>query len=362
MIPDCTLVTGCFDLTAYNNKGRSVHDSIQNMKSLLEVPCYLVIYGNSPVIEAIKQIRGEYQLNHITLYIECNPEDLDSFRYVDKVKSNRILYHPTKDERTCAESHLITCSKFELVLKTIRSNPFCTTKFGWIDSNIGVQFSKIAVHYKKNMLLKILNTCSSDKFHIQILNVNPKKYIHEEHWREYYESYRWVVCGCLFITGKEIGIQILEDLNNVFIKHTECGYGHAEEMFYLEILDKYYDQIERSYGDYKHILNNFCGITEGLEYIRYIANRYMTMGYYKECIDCCSKVISQYEHYHIEMSYSLYFDFLFYHYVSTFYHEYSKAKECVNHILQLIKENPYIRCEYEKNQTFYDQQFKYAIA
>ena len=28
-------------------------------------------------------------------------------------------------------------------------------------------------------------------------------------------------------------------------------------MFYPEILDKYYNEIERSYGDYQHILNNF---------------------------------------------------------------------------------------------------------
>ena len=30
---------------------------------------------------------------------------------------------------------------------------------------------------------------------------NNKKYIKEENLREYYNSYKWVVCGCLFITG-----------------------------------------------------------------------------------------------------------------------------------------------------------------
>jgi len=28
-------------------------------------------------------------------------------------------------------------------------------------------------------------------------------------------------------------------------------------MFYLELLDKHFDEIEKSYGDYQHILNNF---------------------------------------------------------------------------------------------------------
>ena len=35
------------------------------------------------------------------------------------------------------------------------------------------------------------------------------------------------------------------------------GYGHGEEMLYLEILDEFYDDIERSYGDYGQIINNY---------------------------------------------------------------------------------------------------------
>lgn len=361
MFPDCTLVTSCFDLTKYNNKCRNFDESIQKMKSLLEVPCYLVIFGDKSTIHIIQQIRIENKLNDITKYFICQPEDLNSFKYLNFVKINRESYHPTKDERTCPESHLICCSKFELVLKTIHLNPFNTSKFGWIDSNIGVQFSKICIDYKNNMLLKILNDCKEDKFHLQILNVTDKKYINVEYLREYYNSYKWVVCGCLFITGKDIGIKILEDLNNIFIKHTMLGYGHGEEMFYLEIIDKYYDDITRSYGDYHHILNNFCNITIGINYIRNIAHKYMIMGYYKECIDCCQKVIYQYEHYNIEINYKLYFDFLFFNYVSLFYYNRDKAFEFVNYILKLIHENPFIKKEYDKNNVFYDNQFKFAL-
>lgn len=361
MIPDCTLVTCCFDLTKYNNKCRNLNDSINKMKSLLETPCYLVIFTDNSLANLIKNIRDNNGLSELTMYNICEPEELECFNYLDMVKSNREKYHPTKDERTCAESHLICCSKFELVLKIINLNPFRTSKFGWIDANIGENFSKICTNYKNNMLLNILDKCSENKFYLQILNVNDKKYINEENLREYYSSYKWVVCGCLFITGKDIGIKILEDLKNTFIKHTLLGYGHAEEMFYFEILDKYYENIHRSYGDYHHILNNFLNITTGLDYVKYIANRYMSMGYHKECIDCCSKVISQYENYNIEISYDLYFDFLFYSYVSLFYYDNNKAKEFVKHILKLTNVNPFIKKEYEKNKLFYDNQFKFAL-
>ena len=359
MIPDCTLVTSCFNLTKYNNNCRKLDDSIEKMKSLLELPCYLVIFTDNSTVEAIKNIRDNNHLNKLTKYFICEPEELDCFKYLNIVKSNRETYHPTKDQRTCAESHLVCCSKFDLVLKAIKLNPFNTAKFGWID--VGVDFSKISTNYKSNMLLQILDKCKEDKFHLQILNVNDKKYINAENLMEYYNSYRWVVCGCLFITGKAIGIQILEDLHNIFINHTMLGYGHGEEMFYMEILDKYYDSIERSYGDYQHILNNFLHITVGLDYIKYIAHRYMTMGYHKECIDCCSKVIHQYENYNIEIEYNLYFDFLFYNYVSLFYYNKDKAREFVKHIMELIDQNPLIKNEYDKNSNFYDNQFKFAL-
>jgi hypothetical protein len=361
MIPDCTLVTCCFDFTKYNNKCRNLDDSINKMKSLLETPCYLVIFTDTLLANAIKNIRDNNGLSELTMCNICEPEDLECFKYLNIVKSNREKYHPTKDERTCAESHLICCSKFELVLKIINSNPFGTSKFGWIDANVGENFSKICTNYKNNMLLNILDKSSEDKFHLQILNVNDKKYSNEECLREYYSTYKWVVCGCLFITGKEVGIKILEDLQNVFIKHTVLGYGHGEEMFYLEILDKHYDNIHRSYGDYQHILNNFLAITTGLNYVKNIACRYMTMGYHKECIDCCSKVICQYENYNIEIAYHLYFDFLFYSYISLFYYDNNKAKEFVKHLLNLINENPFIKKEYEKNKSFYDSQFKFAL-
>jgi hypothetical protein len=361
MIPDCTLVTCCFDLTKYNNRCRNLDESINKMKSLLETPCYLVIFTDNLLFNIIKNIRDNYNLDNLTKYIICDPEELDCFKYVNVVKSNREQYHPTKDERTCAESHLICCSKFELVLQIINSNPFNTSKFGWIDSNVGINFSKICINYKNHLLLNILDKCSEDKFYLQILNVNDKKYINEEYLREYYSSYKWVVCGCLFITGKDIGIQILEDLKSVFINHTLLGYGHGEEMFYLEILGKYYDKIHRSYGDYNHILNNFLNITSGLDYIKNIANRYMSIGYHKECIDCCSKVIYQYENYNIEIAYDLYFDFLFYKYISLFYYNNNEAKIFVKHILNLIEKNPLIKNEYNKNKGFYDIQFNFAL-
>jgi hypothetical protein len=330
------------------------------MKQLLEVPCYLVIYADSNCMQQIKELRNLLGLNNITRYVEIEFTELPKYKYIDVIKMNRENYHPTKDERTCAESHLICCSKFELVLNTINLNPFNTSKFGWIDANVGINFSKICVNYKDNMLIDILNNCNN-KFHLQILNVCDKKYINNENLHEYYNQYRWVVCGCFFTTGKEIGIKILNDLNNKFIETTSLGYGHGEEMFYLEILDEFYDDIERSYGDYKHILNNYITTTEGLDYIyHFIIKNYLNFGYYRECYDCCKKMIEAIENNKYNIDYSLYIEILFSLYLSSYYYKSDETLNIINYIYELYNNNNLFKIEFDKNKHFYESQFKYS--
>lgn len=351
MIPDCTLTTACFNLQKYNKHCRNKNDTIDNIKSLLDVPCYLIIYTDKDLYPLIKEYREH--LDDITHYVIIDVESLDSFKYKDIVTENRKKYHPTKDERTCVESHLLCSSKFELVLKSIQLNPFNTNQFGWIDSNIRNNFQKICVDYKSNMLLKILNECNEDKFYLQILNVcDPSLLLN---LREYYSEYRWVVCGCLFITSINKGIKILNILNDIFIKHTLEGYGHAEEMFYLEILDKYKDDLHLSYGDYHHILNNFINPTVDLHYILNITSKYLNSKQYDKCLHACEKVLYQFENYNIEMNYGIYFDFLFNYYKCSYYLKLNNLNDIKFKILMLIHINKEVNNKYIFYKSFYDE-------
>ena len=281
----------------------------------------------------------------------------------DLVKKNRETYHPTKDERTCSESHILCCNKFNFVLKTMNLNPFNTTKFGWIDSNLRPNCEKICENYEKNMLLKILHDSRSDKFHLQILNVCDKKYKEKHNKREMYQQYRWIVCGCLFITGIDVGKKILNRLNDNFIETTIMGYGHGEEMFFLEIIDEFYDDIERGYGDYRNILNNFIQPTKGFDYLNNcIVKSYLHYGYHREGYDCCKKLINQIENYNVQVDYNIYFDLLFSLYVFTFYHKSKEeARSVVEHIKNVVAKNPLVKSEYDKNKDFYESQFNYSL-
>ena len=353
MIPNCTLVTSCFILKKYNQHSTNIDVFIKGLEMLLKIPCYLVIFCDSLSIDKIKEIRNKYNLDNITHYIKKEIEELDYYSYIDMIRTNRENYHPTKDERTSPESHFICCSKFNFVLKAMDIDPFGTKKFGWIDSNVGDNFSKICRNYKNNMLLNVLHNCS-DKFNLQILNVTDDRYKEFENKREYYSQYRWVVCGCLFITTKEIGVTILTRLNEIFLKTTEQGYGHGEEMFYLEILDEYYDDIHRSYGDYHNILNNFVKQTEGFDYVfNYISNNYLSKGHHKECIDCCEKMLLPIENFEVELNYDIYFKILFAYHIALYYYDKNRSTEIIKKIKILIDTNPFIKNEYNKNIDFY---------
>ena len=354
MIPDCTLTTACFDLTQYSSNSRSLEIAIQNMDTLLQVPCFLVIFCDSITQPYIKNIRNDkYGLGDLTCYIEQQFEDIWTYTYIDQVRENRSLYFPTETHRSSVEKHLICCNKFDFVLQTIELNPFNTTKFGWIDSSIGENAKIICENYEKNMLLYILENITY-KFHIQILNVCDKKYKEKSNKNEYYEQYRWVVCGGLFTTSADIGIIVLNRLKEVFVETMKMGYGHNEEMLYLEILDEYYYFIERSYGDYKHILNNFIRPTKGFQYIdNFILDRYLNNGYYQEGFDCCKKILVEIESFNVWVDYPIYFSILFKYYLFSYHFKNSKTDFIRKHILELIKKNPCIKREYEKSKEYY---------
>jgi hypothetical protein len=146
---------------------------------------------------------------------------------------------------------------------------------------------RICEAYTPTTIPRILRTIAdewkSDKFHIQILNVCDKKFKDPANKREYYNQYRWIMCGGFFLTAIDAGITILSRLKEIFVETTQAGYGHGEEMFYLEVLDEYSDQIRGTYGDYGQILDNFIYPTQNIEYVYHtIFERYKQYEYTRE--------------------------------------------------------------------------------
>jgi hypothetical protein len=256
--------------------------------------------------------RRIYGFDKYTKYIEIELEDLWAYQFLQKVKENRAAYWPTRDERTCAESHIICCNKFDFVQETITINPFNTSHFGWIDAYLGDGKNglRICESYDRMVVPRILHALrSTNRFHIQVLNCNDKRFKESKHKKEFYERYRWIVCGGFFVTAPEVGTKIMTRLKEIFVETTMQGFGHGEEMFYLEVLDEFYEDIARSYGDYGQMLNNFLGPTRNIEYVFHtIIQGFKNAGYEREYKDSCAALLEAATNYWVHIDENTYME------------------------------------------------------
>jgi len=361
MVPDCTIVTALYNLYKYHKKSLSSDTCIDRINVVLELPVFLVIFTEKEFIDILEERRREYGFSSITLIIERKFEDLLKYRYLEQIIQNRSIYFPTIDERTSPESHLLTCSKSDFLLETINLNPFGTTKFAWLDALLDINGKmRICEEYTIDKFLNVLNNIT-DKFHIQILNVNNKNFKFDENKKDYYANYKYVVCGGFFTCGINIGKQILNRLNEIFIKTTELGFGHGEEMLYLEILDEFYDDIEKGYGDYGQIINNILFPVCNIGYIYVcILKRYLDLSYYKEAYNCSKKLLYSIETLKTKCEPILYMNILFSHYVATFYYKNEEAFDVIKHIYNVCNENNELKQAFTQNKGFYESQFRYV--
>jgi len=343
-LPDCTLTTGCFLLQKYHAGSRSLADTLQGMEALLAVPCYLVIYCNKELYEHIVERRRAHHLESITRVISVEVEDLWAYQFADQIRANREVYWPTRDARISVESTVVVFNKFNLVLRTMGENHFKSSRFGWIDSNLNKMGSKVCMDGQlSRRLLSTLHQIT-DRFHLMILNVEDKKYKQAEWKRAYYQQARWVAVGCFFTCSERIGRPILQRLQEVIRGTIHQGVGHHEEYCYLEVLDEFYDDIQRGYGDYQQAVHNMIKPTESLVYIYHnIVMKYFYMGYDRECQEVCRSMIASFDEHLPEANMDLYVRLYAVYYLSTMRQDAVRAAEIADRIREYIKTHPLFR-------------------
>jgi len=347
-LPDCTLTTACFNVHHTNENAFSIEKIKESSATLMAIPCYLVVFCDKDTISILKEKREEYGLLSITKFIQIEMLELWSFQFLEKVQQNRAIYWPSRDLRSNEYTHLIQCNKFDFLLQAMNINPFQTSKFSWIDCFL-TNAMKICENYSYNKMLYVLSNIT-DKFHINILNVCNKKFKLQENKREYYNKYRYIAAGGFFTCSDKIGRPILNRLKEIVVETTNAGYGHGEEMFFLEILDEYKNDIIRSYGDYAQILNNFIKPTNNFHAIYYnILHKYVNEWYFDEAYECAKIAIESIESINTDCSWIIYMKILLDYYVAILNHKPDEAKYIVDHINDICDKNPLMKIEFDNN-------------
>jgi hypothetical protein len=362
IIPDCTLTTGCFCVHDKNKNAFDVNQIIENVEDLMKSPVYLVINCDKTTYPILKELREKYELQHLTKYNVINLRDIWTYQYEDQVNKNREIFWGTRDPRAGTDSHLINSNKCVFVLQTIESNPFQTSRFGWIDCFVRKGLKKIADNNTPNLLPYVLSHIT-DKFHLQVLNVTDKKYKLPENKREFYSEYRYIMCGSFFTCGREIGIKVFNRLKEIFVEATNAGFGHGDELLHLEILDEFYDDIHRSYGDYGQILHNFISPSYSFYYIyRMILKRYFDFGYYRECHDCGKILLEEIKnHRALDVGHDTHFLIAFHYYLASFHYKHEEAKNAALYIQDICKNIPGVKKEWDKNANYYQEQLNFVL-
>ena len=352
-----------FDLSRFHSESRNRDIALAGSRALMTAPCYMVIFADSVMMPLIREERKAF--DDLTHFVNMEIEDLPKYSKTTRVRENRQIYHPTKDARTCPENHIMQCSKTDLLLKAMEMDIFRTQMFAWVDGFMGSpSFHKIGRSASYRMFLEAIRRPDPSKFYLQVLNVTDKRFTMPEHRREYYAEYRWVVCGCFMVMGRRIGETICRRVNEIFEETLEAGYGHGDEMLYLEILDEFYDDIVKSYGDYHHILPNFYRTQDGLEYIlNYIIKRYNILRYHREAFECCERIVQDIE---IdpgavlpENYESVWVKILFEYYLAAYYYRPASAFAIVAKIRDLCRIRPHFRQGYEHLAELYDSQLSF---
>lgn len=358
-IPNVTIVTCCFCLFDTNNHSFDYEKIMVDTNSCLESPCYLIIFCDNITYSHIYKQREANNLLHLTKIITIEISDLWAYQFKSQIIKNREIFWGSRDVITNEDTHIINCSKCDCMLQAIHLNPFNTSKFCYMNCFLRENAKKICEDYTIDKLLYVLNNIT-DKFHLQVLNVNDKKYKNVEFKKEYYESYRYVMSGCFFTCGIEIGKRILNRVNELFIHTTNLGYGDGEEMLFLEILDEFKDDIVKSYGDYGEILNNFIKPTRNYHYIiDNIIKNYINFGYNNEAYECCNILINQIENKRVEINQGIYLKILFYMYVSSYYCNPNTCLSVVNKIYTNCQHDTEFNDSYNMNSGLYNSQLKY---
>ena len=147
--------------------------------------------------------------------------------------------------------------------------------------------------------------------------------------------------------GPTIGLKFIKRMDELFCEATKAGFGHGDELLFLEIIDEFYDEIDRGYGDYAQILNNYKAPVNNLWYIyHYIIKNYINMGYFKECCDCCQKVVDSVENLKTPVMPDVYIPILLAFKTAISYVDSNRSQEITDLILRVCDRDPAMKSQH----------------
>ncbi len=249
-----TLVTAYFNLTKCVDasdeiKKRDQAYYLSHSIATLNLDKNLVIYCDSESYQKIKDLRPSF-LNHKTRYIVIEFEDIPIVKNRDKIIQNRIDKPYNFDPRNTPSYYLFCMSRYWMLMDTIKSNPFNSSHFCWIN------FCIERMGWKNLAKLDEALSQNKDKFSTTYIDFISESLVQNTH--EYFKRGRCSMCSGFFTGNSEHMYKVCELLIEKFYHYLEAGYGHSDEQLYSPVFFENPELFDQHFGDYQSVITNYA--------------------------------------------------------------------------------------------------------
>jgi len=283
-------------------------------KEMFDTSLPVYAFLHTSLADAFEEQRRRRGLADRTKIVRITTEDLPLMRYRDQLNKQREIYWPTRDRRSSASVHLMTCSKALLLSKAIEDDPFETAAFAWIDfgasrsafesqkfehalvldrlkkENVPVdKVVVMAVNSVDRDLLDRVDAATKDE---SLLKQPPCT---SPALREYYASYRYGFAGTFVTMGKDIGRLYCAEMLQVAERHIQVLGGHGEEMCLCLVHHRHPEWFEVTAGDYKQLFLNYRMPTLNTYHLAHVVRRFIETRHHKEATKLAQQIVAQHK-------------------------------------------------------------------
>ena len=258
-----TLVTAFFDLKKRENSSRRSKDYyFEKAEYLFRQNHNFIFFTEPEYVEDIKRHREKHNLLEKTHIIGIEYEQLPYIKKYLSATVENFKNFPVHNFQPGKETPLyilLTWSKFTLLQQAIELNPFSSSHFAWIDFGL----SHIA-KTNETILDNIINEYE-DKVKIMCMKHLCKSELTD---MNLYYSWIWGKIAAGLITGSKNNMLTLINFFNKKVEHViQLNRAILEEQILPLIYLENTELFNLYYGDYDHILLNYCQTTGNFDVI-----------------------------------------------------------------------------------------------
>ena len=219
-----------------------------------------IIYCEPKLVAKVLGIRLALGYKEKTKVIPMTMEEL-YFHKHKKIIHDNLFKAKNLTKRENAEIEIVWYSKSEFILSSIKTNPFTTTHFAWIDINLLSKHPSNSMNYIQPgiyPLIKKIAAAPHDGLAITTIGCCAKELYNN--FSLYWSKPRFYFSAAFYTIDIETAFFILPKI----IAKTEAlvlmGWVRGDEMVFPYITDEYEDKFTFLLGDYQDTLHNYFSL------------------------------------------------------------------------------------------------------